>query len=231
MVLKQVVSLEKLSIIALGDLVYFFSSHVSTLAMKLFPPEELEEQAVQFHIHTEKETLYPALNEEICKDTRVQHHAYGQDRDMYLTETVAMFKDYIMSGVVWYLEEEVCEAVLQGLDRATRERKSRQTSTTDIRGFTHQLYGIVQFAEVVVTPTRKSIRLDQCPQILRTKLYNCLSEMRQLKVLVLGSGSGGWGEVFEEVFILGVSQLRQLCHFSLKYDCTKPILKVMTPLR
>ena len=79
---------------------------------------------------------------------------------------------------------------------------------------------------MVVIPNKKILRLDHVPQILRTKLYCCLSEMRQLRVLVLGSGSGGWGEAFEDKFVIGISQLKYLCQFSLKYDCTHHILKV-----
>ena len=50
---------------------------------------------------------------------------------------------------------------------------------------------------------------------------------RDLRVLILGSGSGGWvTEAYSEKFLLGIPSMTHLVHFSLKYDCTPSILQV-----
>ena len=141
MVLKPVPSLQSLCLSSTRDLVHWFSSLVANTAIKVYHPEEEEED-----VHPDDDVL-PGQTGCAARET-VSHHAYGQARDMFLTEMVSGFKRYVLDRVVWYLYEEVSQAVLDGLDRATRDRKSRWNRTTDIRGFTHQLYGIVQFAEV-----------------------------------------------------------------------------------
>ena len=53
---------------------------------------------------------------------------------------------------------------------------------------------------------------------------------RDLRVLILGSGSGGWvTEAYAEKFLIGIPSMTNLVHFSLKYDCTPSILQVNLP--
>ena len=132
-----------------------------------------------------------------------------------------------MSHVVCYLEDRVFNAVLNGLDRATRIYKASWTRATDNRKFTKVMYGIMKFTEVVVLPKKKILQLDQVPQILRNKLYSHLPQMPNLTVLNLGSGSGGSvTDAFEDKFIAGVAVLNKLQAFTLRYDCTYIVLKV-----
>ena len=132
-----------------------------------------------------------------------------------------------MSHIVCYLEDRVFNAVLNGLDRATRLHKASWTRTTDNRIFTKVLYGIMKFTEIVVLPNKKILLLDQIPQILRNKLYSHLPDMENLTILNLGSGSGGSvTEAFEDRFLAGVTVLKNLKLFTLRYDCTHNVLKV-----
>ena len=48
-----------------------------------------------------------------------------------------------------------------------------------------------------------------------------------LRVLVLGSGSGGWvTDAYNEYFLLAIPKMRHLVKFSLMYDCTENVLQV-----
>ena len=119
------------------------------------------------------------------------------------------------------------QAVVNGLDKATRIHKNSWTRTTDNRIFTKVLYGIIKFIEIVVFPSKKYLLLDQVPQILRNKLYSHVPQMPFLTILNLGSGSGGTvTEAFEEKFIFGISKLNHLRQLTLRYDCTDKILEV-----
>ena len=71
--------------------------------------------------------------------------------------------------------------------------------------------------------------LDKIPKILRTRMYDHLSRFEGLSTLILGSGSGGWvPDAYSDKFSVALPSLRQLVHFSLKYDCTPNVLKVLS---
>ena len=57
-------------------------------------------------------------------------------------------------------------------------------------------------------------------------LTTCRRHFENLRVLVLGSGSGGWvTEAYAESFLLGIPKMKHLVKFSLLYDCTENILQ------
>ena len=45
---------------------------------------------------------------------------------------------------------------------------------------------------------------------------------------ILGCGSGGWHDRLAEKFATALPNLKQLVHFSFRYDCTKSILEVLS---
>ena len=50
-----------------------------------------------------------------------------------------------------------------------------------------------------------------------------------LKTLILGSGSGGWvPEAYSDKFLTALPKFNNLQCFSLKYDCTEVVLKVLS---
>ena len=64
--------------------------------------------------------------------------------------------------------------------------------------------------------------------MIRTKLYNCLPLFKELRTLILGSGSGGWvTDVYAEKFAVGLPYMKSLVHLSLKYDCTSYFLHTL----
>eukprot|EP00092_Neocalanus_flemingeri_P000342 GFUD01000364.1.p1 GENE.GFUD01000364.1~~GFUD01000364.1.p1 ORF type:complete len:610 (-),score=204.58 GFUD01000364.1:119-1900(-) len=213
MVHNAVPALEDLCLVCLESLVSSFSLHTAKQIIKLVPDMGEESGGLKEH----------------APGTERPETDYTFDRQDLLQHTVDQFGGWVMSHIVWYLEDRVFNAVLVGLDRATRIHKASWTSTTDNRIFTKILYGIMKFTEVVVLPKKRILLLDQIPQILRNKLYSHLPEMENLTVLNLGSGSGGSvTEAFEDRFIAGVTVLKKLNLFTLRYDCTDNILKVLS---
>ena len=153
--------------------------------------------------------------------------AYTFERQDLLQMTVDLYRQWIRSHVVCYLEDEVFRAVIKCLDKATRIHKNSWTRTTDNRVFTKILYGVMKFTEIVVFATKRVLHLDQVPQVLRNKLYSHVHEMPHLVSLNLGSGSGGTvTEAFEDKFIEGISVLRCLRQLALRYDATDKIIEV-----
>lgn len=214
MVHNAVSSLEDLCLVSLESLVSRFSLHTAKQIIKQVPDKE--EEADNLAMVKESGTERPETD-------------YTLERQNLLQYTVDEFGLWVMSHVVCYLEDRVFNAVLNGLDRATRIYKASWTRATDNRKFTKVMYGIMKFTEVVVLPKKKILQLDQVPQILRNKLYSHLPQMPNLTVLNLGSGSGGSvTDAFEDKFIAGVAVLNKLQAFTLRYDCTYIVLKVLS---
>ena len=229
MVHNAVLPLEDLCLVILENLVCSFSLHSAKQIIMLVPDMAEKDDNLPGRV---KEVGWLILKLNIMPTTSQPgterpEADYTSERQTLLQDTVDQFGEWVLSHIVHYLEDRVFNTVLNGLDRATRIYKSSWTRTTDNRIFTKVMYGIMKFTEVVVLPKKKVLLLDQIPQILRNKLYSHLHEMKNLTNLNLGSGSGGSvTEAFEDKFLAGVTVLKNLKLFTLKYDCTANILKV-----
>ena len=114
----------------------------------------------------------------------------------------------------------VTDSIVRGLEAAVESRKS---STTTNR----ELGIIVTFIDLVMNPSLDSLNIDNISKILRTNLYDKLSRFVGLRRLVLGSGTGGWSNMYVAKFAAGVQTMKYLVKFSLCYDCTDSIIKIV----
>ena len=95
--------------------------------------------------------------------------------------------------------------------------------------FSSSMFAITEFATMLVLPNKQYLNLERIPKMIRIRLFNKLSEYKSLTKLILQSGSGGLvTDVFTHKFIFGLGYLKNLVHFSLKYDCTDSILQVLS---
>lgn len=151
------------------------------------------------------------------------------EREIYLSDQVEAFKQHVLSHVPANLIEKVMEPILIGIGEAILWKKREWTPTTNMTKFTRQMYAIIKLSNILVLPSRRELDLDKVPKMIRTKLFSCLSVFRNLRKLILGSGSGGWvTEAFADKFLLGLPHMPLLVHFSLKYDCTVNVLQVLS---
>ncbi|CAB4061573.1 unnamed protein product [Lepeophtheirus salmonis] len=108
-------------------------------------------------------------------------------------------------------------------------KKMLWTPTTKFSRFTREMYAIVSMSSLLAIPQRTYIDFDLFPKMIRSKMYACLGEFTGCQTVILGSGSGGWvTEAYADKFLLGIPHLKNLVHFSLKYDCTVNILQVLS---
>ena len=92
-----------------------------------------------------------------------------------------------------------------------------------------ELNAIVKFCNLLVHPLRRVLDLATVPQTIRTRLYGSLKCFVGLHTLILGSGSGGWvPEAYADKFSIALPRFDRLQQFSLKYDCTDIVLKVLS---
>ena len=152
------------------------------------------------------------------------------DRQMYLSDQVETTKQYIMGHIPHLLLEKFLKnSVMVGICEALIVKKLEWTPTTNKRAFSLELNAIVKFCNLMVHPLRKVLDLASVPQAIRTRLYGSLKGFEGLHTLILGSGSGGWvTEAYSDKFLKALPQFNRLQHFSLKYDCTEDVLKVLS---
>ena len=107
----------------------------------------------------------------------------------------------------------------QGLEEATEASKNKVEH--------RQFCILVTFTELVVSPHLHHLDLANVPKILRLNFYEKLADFRGLRSLVLGSGSGGWSNCYTEKFTTGLASMKHLVKFSLCYDCTDAMVRVL----
>ena len=152
------------------------------------------------------------------------------DRQMYLSDQVEATKLFIMEHIPPILLEDFLQnAVLVGICEALIEKKLNWSPNIDKRRFRLELNAIVKFCNLMVHPMRRALDLAAVPQMIRTRLYGSLRRFGGLHTLNLGSGSGGWvPEAYADKFITALPHFDKLQKFSLKYDCTEIVLKVLS---
>ena len=153
----------------------------------------------------------------------------AEDREIYLSEQVDAFKKHFMGHVPPNLIEQVMDPIISGISQALYAKKQEWSPMTNMYKFTKTMGAIIKFSNLVVIPTRKVLDLENLPKMIRTKLYNSLSIFKDLRTLILGSGSGGWlADVYSEKFAIGLPYMKNLVHLSLKYDCNSYFLHTLT---
>lgn len=127
---------------------------------------------------------------------------------------------WIFGHVARSLLEEATLAVLKGVELAAEATKN----TTQHR----QIYIVVAFSDLIASPHLARLDLTDVPKILRLNLYGKLGSFRGLERLVLGSGSGGWSDCYIGKFLEGIGRMSHLVQFSLCYDCTDKMVRVLS---
>ena len=119
---------------------------------------------------------------------------------------------------------------LQGIEIASDIKKESMQSHNDknISRNSREMTIIVSFCDLIVSSQLKTLDLTDVPKILRFHLYDKLGCFRGLRSLILGSGTGGWSNMYIEKFSSGVLNMKHLVKFSLCYDCTDSIIKLLT---
>ena len=110
----------------------------------------------------------------------------------------------------------------------TKKKALQSNDDSNISKNSRQITIVVSFSDLITTEVLRSLDLTDVPKILRFHIYDRLSCFKGLKSLVLGSGTGGWSNMYIEKFANGVKNMKHLVKFSLCYDCTDLILKLLS---
>ena len=152
------------------------------------------------------------------------------DRQMYLSDQVEATKIFIIEHIPpLLLEQFLSNAVMVGICEAVISKKQEWSPACNRRKFGLELNAIIKFCNLLVHPRRRALDLALVPQVIRTRLYGSLRGFQGLHTLILGSGSGGWvPEAYADKFLKALPRFNKLQNFSLKYDCTEHVLKVLS---
>ncbi len=94
--------------------------------------------------------------------------------------------------------------------------------------FSQVMLATVGFIELIACSYIKILDLTDVPKMLRSKLFDLLGRFEGLHVLKLGSGSGGVSDVYQNKFATGIQSMHHLVHFSLMYDCSNEIVRLLS---
>lgn len=203
---KSPKTLVDLSLSALSILVTTESLRVAKIAVTKFVYDEVE------HGFDEEEVSNAAW-----------------EREVYLSDQIELFKQHVLGCMSYPIMEKAIDPILNGIKAAILHMKRQWSPTTNMKTFTRQMYAVVKFSNLLVTPQMKKLDLAEIPKMVRTKLYGCLKAFSGLRILRLGSGSGGWvTDAYAECYLTGIPQMKHLVHFSLSYDCTLNVLQVLS---
>ena len=121
------------------------------------------------------------------------------------------------------------DAILCGIKEASKLKKQEWNPNIDMYKFSASMFAMTEFATMLVLPNKKYLNLESIPKMIRIRLFNQLPEYKNLTKLILQSGSGGLvTDVLTDKFKLGLRRMKNLVHFSLKYDCTDSIIQVLS---
>ncbi|XP_023325053.1 uncharacterized protein LOC111698835 isoform X2 [Eurytemora carolleeae] len=148
-------------------------------------------------------------------------------------EAANMFSELIYSCIPGHLIQTTSLHLLRGLERAVNIKNvflKKVDCDSNMSGIQHsrEMSIIINFSDIIITERLTSLDLSEIPKIIRAHLFDKLDSFTGLKILNLGSGSGGWSDLYISKFISGIRQMKFLTSFSLCYDCNDDILKILT---
>lgn len=151
-------------------------------------------------------------------------------RNQALERFLDGFKANFIAGLPSNLVHPVIQSLLSVIATCVDQKKDNWRMDDDNKyasKFTQTVYIITEFVNLIIVPSIVHLDLPNVVKMLRTKVYDLLIHFPQLKTLLLGSGSGGWSQVFQPKFIQALSFMDRLVHFSLNYDANDDMLGVL----
>ena len=79
---------------------------------------------------------------------------------------------------------------------------------------------IVTFIDLILNDRLRNLNIGDISKILRTGLYEKINKFTGLSSLTMGSGSGGWSNMYVDKFANGIKTMKHLGKrktFGLKY--------------
>eukprot|EP00092_Neocalanus_flemingeri_P011127 GFUD01011983.1.p1 GENE.GFUD01011983.1~~GFUD01011983.1.p1 ORF type:complete len:587 (+),score=118.39 GFUD01011983.1:23-1783(+) len=154
--------------------------------------------------------------------------ASSDEKQVIVEQFVRELKEYIWSHVAWYLYEDVFDHALEGVIVAVEIMKAEWKLNTAMPEFTLQIWAMVKVAEVLHLKQLKSLDVEKMPKMIRSSVLRNIKDFRGLEKLAFGSSTGDMkGASIYLTICEGIGKMKNLVHFSHKYNCTVDILNAL----
>jgi ribonucleases P/MRP protein subunit RPP40 len=141
---------------------------------------------------------------------------------------IGIARDLFEKFIPFYLYKPLSDEVIQGITRMIGKYKEGIVFRANMAKFLAQIKATLSLAQSLISVKLRIIDFDEMPKMVRSSFYYQLKRMPRLECLSLGSISGGWRTMnMEQTLVDGLSNMNNLLHLSLKYDCTDNILRAL----
>ena len=149
-------------------------------------------------------------------------------KEIYLKKQIENFKEHLFSHIPSHLLDRILDPILSGINDAISFKKKEWDPTTNMSKFTKSIQTITEFSHLLILPSRKTLNLQKVPKVIRNYLFKSFPKFSNVTILILANGIGGGNKLRVEKLSSGLPYMKSLVHFSLNYDCTRAILKVLS---
>jgi ribonuclease P/MRP protein subunit RPP40 len=182
---------------------------------KLNQPESLEKLCLKNTaewVRNVGKNLIPV----VAKLSATEHKSANIELNRIVEIVRDCFERYVPFTLYQNLTDQVVKAIAELV-------KYYQTTETIF-----QINIAVRLSEALISRKQRIIDFEKFPKMIRSTLYDQMSEMDGLEYLNMGSVSGGWKTFENEQLVMnGLSDMRNLRKLTLSYDCTDRILRLL----
>lgn len=145
-----------------------------------------------------------------------------------LASGVACLKEILDINIPWMLYDKFGEEIFRSISNLLEKTKASQGFRGSMSKFMSKMNVAVSLTEVLLTRNLTRLNLDEVPKMMKHIFYVKFSNLRGLKLLNLGSLSGGWKTTdMEPTIVSGLKALSNLVDLTINYDCTNNILQTL----
>ena len=119
--------------------------------------------------------------EEYCQDLADDLNTKGE---IYLDDQIGEFKEHIYSHVAFTLIERIQNSLLLGITQAIKLKKREWCPTTLMSKFIKSMTAIIEFAELMIVPSRKILDFENVPNMVKSRLFKNLPDFVNTTTLV-----------------------------------------------
>jgi ribonucleases P/MRP protein subunit RPP40 len=142
-----------------------------------------------------------------------------------LQNTTEIAHDMFEKFVPFYLYKPLTDEVFKGITRMIDKCKEEVQCREKLLA---QVNIALSLAQSLISVKLRTVDIDKIHAIIRLAFYSQVKKMPRLEWLSLGSASGGWKTMnIEQVLVDGLSNMNNLMHLCLNYDCTDNVLRAL----
>ena len=119
--------------------------------------------------------------EEYCQEMADDLTTKGE---IYLDDQIGVFKEHIYSHIAFNLIDRIQNSLLHGITKAIKLKKREWSPNILMSKFNKSLGAIIEFAELMVVPSRKVLDFENVPNMVKSRLFKNLPDFVNTTTLV-----------------------------------------------